>query len=183
MLANAVDATNDIYQFTHFSREKKIAHMKTSEENENRRKTLEILVKRSGGIASFCRQYSKIDANKPMSPAFISQLLNRHRTFGEKAARNLEEQAGLEKYYFDQFKSRKAFETDNPNKLDLIKFIMALPDDDVDKQKVVLVKLSCLIDKKFVGGSVQILHAMCQPTKEYNAKEDKAEANGSNNNG
>lgn len=157
--------------------------MKVSEENENRRKILEGLIKKSGGIAAFCRQYSKIDADKPISPTFISQLLNRHRTFGEKAARNLEEQTGLEKYYFDQFKSNEAFETDNPNKLDLIKFIMSLPDDDVDEQRVGLVKSSCLIDKRFVNGSLRILHAIKEPEAVYSSEpiENQVNDNGNGN--
>ena len=63
--------------------------MKESEENEIRRKVLENLVKEAGGPAAFCRKYSKDDAEKPISPTYISQLINKHRTFGEKAARNL----------------------------------------------------------------------------------------------
>jgi len=39
-------------------------------------------------LAEFCRQHPPID------PGYLSQLLNGHRGFGEKAARNLERQAG-----------------------------------------------------------------------------------------
>lgn len=139
--------------------------MNSSEENEKRRKILEHLVKKSGGIAAFCREYSKTDAEKQISPAFISQLLNKYRTFGEKAARNLEKQAELEKYFFDQFKQpgmHSIPETINLNKLKLVNFIMSLPDDSMDERRVELVKSSCLINKRFIDGSIQILHAINQ---------------------
>lgn len=62
---------------------------------------LQQLVDKVGGIADFAKQYSRPDADKPIDPTYISQLLNGHRNFGEKAARNMEKRAGLAAYYFD----------------------------------------------------------------------------------
>lgn len=39
---------------------------------------------------------------KDISPSYLSQLLKKHRSFGEKAARNIELKAGLEKLSLDQ---------------------------------------------------------------------------------
>lgn len=47
-------------------------------------------------IAAFCREFEKIDPN------YISQILNGHRSFGEKAARTMEEKLGLPPGWFDR---------------------------------------------------------------------------------
>ena len=47
-------------------------------------------------IAAFCRKFEKIDPN------YISQILNGHRNFGEKAARTMEEKLGLPPGWFDR---------------------------------------------------------------------------------
>ena len=47
-------------------------------------------------IAAFCRKFEKIDAT------YISQILNGHRNFGEKAARTMEERLGLPVGWFDR---------------------------------------------------------------------------------
>lgn len=48
-----------------------------------------------GGAAAMARKWPEID------PSYISQLINRHRGFGEKAARKLENVCGLQSGYFD----------------------------------------------------------------------------------
>ncbi len=110
-IANAVVHVNSKCEFTYQHQPMKIGYMKESEENEIRRKILEDLVNEAGGKAAFCRKYSRDDAEKPISATFISQLINKHRTFGEKAARNLENQAGFDKYFFDRFDKK-----DHPSK-------------------------------------------------------------------
>ena len=47
-------------------------------------------------IAAFCRKFEKIDPN------YISQILNGHRNFGEKAARTMEGKLGLPSGWFDR---------------------------------------------------------------------------------
>lgn len=47
-------------------------------------------------IAAFCRKFEKIDPN------YISQILNGHRSFGEKAARTMEGKLGLPLGWFDR---------------------------------------------------------------------------------
>lgn len=59
------------------------------------------LVKGAGGPAKFARQYSQKDADKPIDETYVSQLLNGHRTFGEKAAQSMALRAGLPEDYFD----------------------------------------------------------------------------------
>lgn len=47
-------------------------------------------------IAAFCRKFERVD------PTYISQILNGHRNFGEKAARTMEEKLGLQAGWFDR---------------------------------------------------------------------------------
>lgn len=58
-------------------------------------KKLRSLVEKAGGISAFTKRHIGID------PTYISQLLNGHRSFGEKAARNMELKAGLSQGWFD----------------------------------------------------------------------------------
>lgn len=77
--------------------------------------------------------------------------------------------------------NREIFETNNTKKQDLIKFILSLPDDEVDEQRVTLIKYSGLIDKRFVDGSSRILHEINQPERKYDAQkteESTKEGNG-----
>lgn len=77
--------------------------------------------------------------------------------------------------------AREIFETNNTKKQDLIKFILSLPDDEVDEQRVTLIKYSGLIDKRFIDGSARILHEIAQPERKYDAQkteESKKEGNG-----
>lgn len=55
---------------------------------------LRAIVGQSDSIAAFARTYG-LDAT------YISQLLNGHRQFGERAARNMEEKMGLPPMFFD----------------------------------------------------------------------------------
>lgn len=52
-------------------------------------------VRDSGGAAAMAKKWPEID------PSYISQLINSHRGFGEKAARKLETICGLQFGYFD----------------------------------------------------------------------------------
>ena len=65
------------------------------ETQKKRVEKLRVLVEKAGGIAAFVRQYNGID------PTYISQLLNGHRSFGERAARNMESKIGVEQGWFD----------------------------------------------------------------------------------
>lgn len=59
------------------------------------------MVSDAGGPAEFARRYSRDDADKPIDPTYVSQILNGHRSFGEKARRNMAERAGLAGDYFE----------------------------------------------------------------------------------
>lgn len=84
------------------------------------------LVLKAGGIAEFAKQFSRGDADKPIDPTYISQLLNGHRNFGEKAARNMEKRAGLAAYYFD------GSEILNPLEAQLVAMYRQLPESFKD---------------------------------------------------
>ena len=65
------------------------------ETQKKRVEKLRSLVEKAGGIAAFARNYNGID------PTYISQLLNGHRSFGERAARNMEAKIGVKQGWFD----------------------------------------------------------------------------------
>ncbi len=69
--------------------------------NAMRVKKLFDLVKQEESIVAFCKKHSKDDDEKPINATYISQILNGHRKFGEKSARNLESKIGLTPNYFD----------------------------------------------------------------------------------
>ena len=69
--------------------------MSQEEQNKRMLKLKKLIADSGGTTAEFCRSYG-------VDPSYISQLLNGHRSFGEKAARNLEEKAGLSPGYFDE---------------------------------------------------------------------------------
>lgn len=67
---------------------------------EVRRRRLQKLVDDSGGPAAFARNRSTRSGDG-INPTYVSQLLNGHRQFGEKAARSMESRAGLQPFYLD----------------------------------------------------------------------------------
>lgn len=91
-----------------------------------RRARLQELVTKAGGPAEFARQHSRADADKPIDQTYVSQLLNKHRNFGEKAARSMEKRAGLRPYYFD------GSEILNPLEAQLVAMYRKLPESFQD---------------------------------------------------
>lgn len=69
--------------------------------NELRIKKLQMIIDQCGGAANFCRTRISSDSDKPVDPGHISQILNGHRSFGERAARRMEKRTGLPEGYFD----------------------------------------------------------------------------------
>lgn len=73
---------------------------------ESRKQRLEVLrslVENAGSIAAFARAHHSVD------PTYVSQLLNGHRSFGERAARNMEARIGLPAGFFDGGYEKSAF--------------------------------------------------------------------------
>jgi hypothetical protein len=70
-----------------------LGHM---EERSTRVENLKALVSAAGGIAAFARTHPGVD------PTYVSQLINGHRNFGERAARNMETKIGLARGSLDQ---------------------------------------------------------------------------------
>lgn len=81
--------------------------MDEKEEIAERVRILKELIDSSGGIAHFCRKYSRDDAETSISPTYVSQLKNGSRSFGVKAARKMEENSTLPKYYFDPWRKHE----------------------------------------------------------------------------
>lgn len=71
------------------------------DKNEKRVEKLRELVDKAGGNASFARKYSRKDLEKQIDASYISQVLNGHRAFGEKAAKNMEDISTIPVGYFD----------------------------------------------------------------------------------
>lgn len=93
-LANAIGSRNSNYQFTFANVRVSNSAMKNNDA-EHRRQKLANLIEASGGqIVDFCRG-TDIDAS------YVSQILNGHRSFGEKAARTMERKAGLPERFFE----------------------------------------------------------------------------------
>lgn len=68
---------------------------------EIRIKRLKEFLQENGGAAAVSRKFDSIDAS------YLSQLVCRYRSFGEKAARNLEQKFGLSAFYFDRMIASK----------------------------------------------------------------------------
>lgn len=62
---------------------------------------LQQLVLAAGGPAEFARKYSQDGADKPIDATYVSQILNGHRAFGDKARRNMARRAGMDENYFE----------------------------------------------------------------------------------
>jgi len=70
------------------------------DERDNRVRALREIVDRFPSIAEFARRYD-LDAT------YMSQLLNGHRSMGEKTARNLEQKLGLARGAFDAVQTQR----------------------------------------------------------------------------
>lgn len=71
---------------------------------------LEDFKKQGKSVAKLAKEY-------PIDPSFISQLKNKHRGFGEDAARNLEKIMGLDDFYFEPYFDQLAEATQTNNRL------------------------------------------------------------------
>ena len=70
-------------------------------EDDQRVSKLRRLVSEAGGPKAFARAHLRRDSDKQINESYVSQVLNGHRSFGEKAARNMETMAGLPDRYFE----------------------------------------------------------------------------------
>lgn len=70
------------------------------DKKSRRLEKLRALVEKYGGIAEFARSTTP-GADKPIDTTYVSQILNGHRSFGEKSALNMARRAGLPDNYFD----------------------------------------------------------------------------------
>lgn len=123
---------------------------------EIRRKKLKKIVDEYGGIEDFVRERSRPDREKSLNASYISQIINGTRNFGEKAARNMEDLAGLPDYYFDviddddadknKIKQEPTFyevtgispEKITIEQIELIRASLAVDKDDIDQAKSIV---------------------------------------------
>lgn len=153
------------------------------DKHEQRRLKLRCLINsRCGGVnANLAREIGK-------EPSYINRLLY---PAGKKGAKRIGDEIifacteafNLPPGWFDTDDEREIFETGNKNKQELIRFILSLPDDDIDEKRIGLIKSSGLIDKRFVSGSLRILHAIKEPEAVYSSEpiENQVNDNGNGN--
>lgn len=94
-IADAIRESNSIRQFAQTGFLATISGMEADPIRINRVERLRAAVNQTGGPAAFARQHEGVD------PTYVSQLLNGHRGFGEKAARKMEELVGWARGYLD----------------------------------------------------------------------------------
>lgn len=63
------------------------------------------IVESAGGPAEFSRKYSRQDADKAIDATYVSQIINGHRAFGDKARLNMARRAGFPDDFFDAITS------------------------------------------------------------------------------
>jgi hypothetical protein len=73
-----------------------------SKPTDPRVEILRALVTKAGGPAAFARHYSRDDADRPIDATYVSQLLNGHREFRDKARINMARRAGLPDDFFEK---------------------------------------------------------------------------------
>lgn len=66
-----------------------------TEISDPRVEILKAIVEAAGGPADFARRYSRDDADKPIDATYVSQIINGHRPFRDKARLNMARRAGL----------------------------------------------------------------------------------------
>lgn len=105
-IANAVEKSNSICDFACRDFGDKIMCMDEEEEKRIRWELLVDLIKEAGGNAHFRDKYQRKDLKEgeEISVTFISQLKNKTRSFGPKAARKLERLSTLPSFYFDPWR-------------------------------------------------------------------------------
>lgn len=114
--------------------------MDEKDEIAERVRLLKELIASCGSIVDFCKKYSRDDCEKSISPTFVSQLKNGSRSFGVKAARNMEEISTLPKYYFDPWrKNVKTNEVSFEDESDLLEFL-GLNDGKLDFEQLKRIK-------------------------------------------
>lgn len=89
------------------------------------------LVKSSGGPALFAKKMSA-DKDDPIDPTFVSQILNGHRSFGDKARKNMAKRAGLQENYFESIapkaeQERSKYRVGNPLIEEAIRLMSEMP--------------------------------------------------------
>lgn len=82
------------------------------------------LIEEMGSQASFCRRFN-------LNPTYISQLLNGHRTFGERAARKIEAKLGVPPGWLDRLQTGEGpMEADLPAHLTRVPVISCVQAGD-----------------------------------------------------
>lgn len=92
------------YQFTKCYRRGTIQAMnkKPKLESTPSVEILKKMVAACGGPAKFARTYSRDDADDPIDPTFVSQIINGHRAFRDQARINMARRAGLPDDHFEK---------------------------------------------------------------------------------
>lgn len=128
--------------------------MQKEDINKIRVSKLKELIKQAGGIAPFCKTHLKYDDEKPINATFLSQIINGHRNFGEKAARNLEKKAGLRNNYFDSDEEDDLFS------------ILGIDKSDMDLEMIEIIRIAAKIKKENRSEAKKMLRELIDNTKQ-----------------
>lgn len=135
-------------------------------------KKLNELIELEGSIANLCRNRISGKADKPVDPSHISQIRTGKRTFGEKAARNMEERLGLPHMYFDtedMSPNTETFTTDNEIKKILHKAVARIADKDLTLEMADLLVEALHTSKENISKSKAVMFALNHSEPEYQA--------------
>lgn len=115
-IANAIAKCNSFCQFRKRYATPTLVRMGKIPEQDRRVAALRREVAAVGGAASFARLHKDVD------PTYVSQLLTGHRSFGEKAARKMEQRCGWPADYLDDaaLRARAAPAILTPEEIDLL---------------------------------------------------------------
>lgn len=123
---------------------------------ERRRKKLEKTVNEYGGIENFVRERSRPDRDKSLNPSYISQLINGTRKFGERAARNMEDLAGLPEYYFDKTDDHKG-DTNTIKQEPTFYEVTGIDPKQITIEQIELLRASLSVDKDDIDQAKSIV--------------------------
>jgi hypothetical protein len=139
---------------------------------EIRRKKLEKTVIDYGGIENFVRERSRPDREKSLNPSYISQLINGTRKFGERAARNMEDLAGLPEYYFD--KIDKSEDDKNTIKQEATFYeVTGIDPKQITIEQIELLRASLSVDKDDIDQAKSIVRTFIDKKTKKNRQNKK----------
>lgn len=139
-IAKAIHSVNSRRQFSANLFWSTIGNMETDPIRQTRVRVLRKAVEDLGGAAAFSRAHPGVD------PTYISQLLNGHRAFGEKAARRMETLCSWPAGFLDGGYTNQLQSSPNHNTKALEDFQAAMNVGDELERNILLSTISTIIN-------------------------------------